>query len=337
MRPDADLRLQHLDPADHRRSPKPRTSPEHFIGIHFFSPVEKMMLVEVIMGEKTGDAGAGRRRSTSCARSRRRRSWSTTRAASTPTAASATISREGHMMLAEGVPPAMIENVGQDGRHAGRAAVAQRRGGDRPRLRRSCRRPSRTSATAAVDPGAGAAARRDGRTSMAASAARTARASTTIRRRARRRSGPDSRTSQAKTLDPDAIDVAELKQRFLVVQALEAARTVEEGIVTDPREADVGSILGFGFAPFTGGTLSYIDGMGAEHFVALCDALAANHGARFRPPRCCATWRRRARASTGASPRGQRPRPKAFADIASAAKPYGLRSAWMVRSFCSSP
>src|SRR5690606_21005602 len=55
------------------------------------------------------------------------------------------------------------------------------------------------------------------------------------------------------------IDVETLKQRFLVTIALEAARTVEEGIVTDPREADVGSILGFGFAPYTGGTLSYID------------------------------------------------------------------------------
>ena len=61
--------------------------------------------------------------------------------------------------------------------------------------------------------------------------------------------------------------MAELKQRLLAVQALEAARTFEEGVVTDPREADVGSILGFGFAPFTGGTLSYIDGMGAKAFV----------------------------------------------------------------------
>ena len=65
--------------------------------------------------------------------------------------------------------------------------------------------------------------------------------------------------------------------------ALEAARTVEEGIVTDPREADVGSILGFGFAPYTGGTLSYIDGMGVKTFVALCETLAARHGDRFAP------------------------------------------------------
>ena len=66
----------------------------------------------------------------------------------------------------------------------------------------------------------------------------------------------------------------ELKQRLLVTQALEAARTVEEGVITDPREADVGSILGFGFAPYTGGALSYIDFMGAKAFVALCERLA---------------------------------------------------------------
>src|SRR5262249_41171672 len=56
--------------------------------------------------------------------------------------------------------------------------------------------------------------------------------------------------------DPAKIDVEVLKQRFLFAIALEAARVMEEGIVTDPREADVGSILAFGFAPYTGGTLS---------------------------------------------------------------------------------
>jgi 3-hydroxyacyl-CoA dehydrogenase/enoyl-CoA hydratase/3-hydroxybutyryl-CoA epimerase len=90
---------------------------------------------------------------------------------------------------------------------------------------------------------------------------------------------------QKTKLDPDTIDIAELKQRFLVVQALEAARAVEEKVITDPREADVGSILGFGFAPFTGGTLSYIDGMGVAAFVDLAKALAKKHGERFKPCR----------------------------------------------------
>ena len=81
------------------------------------------------------------------------------------------------------------------------------------------------------------------------------------------------------------------------MQALETARCFEEGVLTDVREADVGSILGFGFAPFSGGTLSYIDMMGTKRFVELCEKLgeeirralcaveaAARHGrARTRP------------------------------------------------------
>jgi 3-hydroxyacyl-CoA dehydrogenase/enoyl-CoA hydratase/3-hydroxybutyryl-CoA epimerase len=67
------------------------------------------------------------------------------------------------------------------------------------------------------------------------------------------------------------------------VQALEAARCMEENVVTDPREADVGSILGFGFAPFSGGVLSLIDGIGAKTFVARAEALAIQYGSRFAP------------------------------------------------------
>jgi 3-hydroxyacyl-CoA dehydrogenase/enoyl-CoA hydratase/3-hydroxybutyryl-CoA epimerase len=83
----------------------------------------------------------------------------------------------------------------------------------------------------------------------------------------------------------DALKVDDLKSRVLVVQALEAARTVEEGVITDVREADVGSILGFGFAPFSGGTLSYIDMMGTKAFVRLCQSLAKKYGERFTPPK----------------------------------------------------
>jgi 3-hydroxyacyl-CoA dehydrogenase/enoyl-CoA hydratase/3-hydroxybutyryl-CoA epimerase len=83
--------------------------------------------------------------------------------------------------------------------------------------------------------------------------------------------------------DPDKIDVQELKNRFHAVIALEAARCVEEGVVTDVREADVGSILGFGFAPFTGGAISYIDGMGSAKFVEMVKKLQKKYGAQFKP------------------------------------------------------
>jgi 3-hydroxyacyl-CoA dehydrogenase/enoyl-CoA hydratase/3-hydroxybutyryl-CoA epimerase len=76
-----------------------------------------------------------------------------------------------------------------------------------------------------------------------------------------------------------------LKRRLLAIQALESARCVEEDVITDVREADVGSILGFGFAPFTGGTLSYIDGMGAKAFFDQCNQFAKSYGERFKPPK----------------------------------------------------
>src|SRR6202022_4484457 len=72
---------------------------------------------------------------------------------------------------------------------------------------------------------------------------------------------------QPHKLDPDAIDITELKHRLLAIQALETARCFEEGALTDVREADVGAILGFGFAPYTGGPLSWIDMLGAKGFV----------------------------------------------------------------------
>ena len=89
-------------------------------------------------------------------------------------------------------------------------------------------------------------------------------------------------------------DVKELQTRMLVIQALETARCVEEGVVTHAEDGDIGSIFGWGFPPYTGGTLSYVDTMGIEAFVAECDRLAAIHGERF----AVSDWLR-ARAKAG--------------------------------------
>jgi 3-hydroxyacyl-CoA dehydrogenase/enoyl-CoA hydratase/3-hydroxybutyryl-CoA epimerase len=77
--------------------------------------------------------------------------------------------------------------------------------------------------------------------------------------------------------------VDELKKRFLYVQALETARCTEEGVLTAPEDADIGAILGWGFAPWSGGPLSLIDTVGLEAFVAECDRLAQAYGPRFAP------------------------------------------------------
>ncbi len=68
------------------------------------------------------------------------------------------------------------------------------------------------------------------------------------------------------------------------MQAIEAARCVDEGVIKAVEDVDVGAVLGWGFAPWTGGPLSYIDTIGARSFVARADALAAALGERFEVP-----------------------------------------------------
>jgi 3-hydroxyacyl-CoA dehydrogenase/enoyl-CoA hydratase/3-hydroxybutyryl-CoA epimerase len=88
------------------------------------------------------------------------------------------------------------------------------------------------------------------------------------------------------TEDPydGAADVDDHKARLLFRQSIEAVRCVEEGVVDDPRIADVGAILGWGFASWTGGPLSYIDMLGVQNFVEHCNALSKKYGSRFSPP-----------------------------------------------------
>jgi 3-hydroxyacyl-CoA dehydrogenase/enoyl-CoA hydratase/3-hydroxybutyryl-CoA epimerase len=86
--------------------------------------------------------------------------------------------------------------------------------------------------------------------------------------------------------DPAAVALTELGERMLVVEAVESARCVEEGVLTSSADANVGSIMGIGYPPWTGGVLTYINtfpGGGLGAFVARADELAARHGERFRP------------------------------------------------------
>jgi 3-hydroxyacyl-CoA dehydrogenase/enoyl-CoA hydratase/3-hydroxybutyryl-CoA epimerase len=253
-----------------------------FIGIHFFSPVEKMMLVEIIMGKETGDEALAV--ALDYVRMIRK----------TPIVVNDTRGfyanrcvgnyvKEAHLMLMEGVPPAMIENAAKmAGMPVGPLSLNDEVAIDlawkilqatKKDLGEKAVDPQQETLLDAMVNKAGRLGRKNGKGFY------------DYPEKGQKSLWPGLRDLQPTHLDPDAIDVQELNDRILVTQALEAARTMEEGVVTDPREADVGSILGFGFAPFTGGTLSYIDFMGAKTFVALADRLAEKHGPRFAAPK----------------------------------------------------
>lgn len=79
-------------------------------------------------------------------------------------------------------------------------------------------------------------------------------------------------------------DVSAVQTRLLTVQALEAVRCIDDGVVTGPVEADVGSVFGWGFPAWTGGVISYIETVGLAAFVDRCALLTTQHGERFAAP-----------------------------------------------------
>jgi 3-hydroxyacyl-CoA dehydrogenase / enoyl-CoA hydratase / 3-hydroxybutyryl-CoA epimerase len=253
-----------------------------FIGIHFFSPVERMMLVEVIMGKNTGEAALA----TALDYVRLIRKTPIVVNDSRGFYANRCVLnyvREGHLMLVEGVPPAMIENVGRmAGMPVGPLAL-----NDEVALDLGWKILKATEADLgpeAVDQRQKALlaelVEKQGRLGR-----KNGKGFYDYPANGPKRLWPGLADLPSTKLDPDAIDIQELKHRLLAVQSLEAARCIEEGVITDVREADVGSILGWGFAPFTGGTISWIDMIGAKNFVELCQALEKKHGARFAPPK----------------------------------------------------
>jgi 3-hydroxyacyl-CoA dehydrogenase/enoyl-CoA hydratase/3-hydroxybutyryl-CoA epimerase len=187
--------------------------------------------------------------------------------------------REGHLMFAEGVPAAMIENVGRmAGMPVGPLAL-----NDEVAIDLAWNILQATEAdlgAASID-----ASQRWLLSEMVEKRGRYGRKNRKgfydYPEKAAKRLWPGLADLQAAKRDADTIDVQEIKNRLLGIQAMETTRCFEEGVLTDVREADVGSILGFGFAPFTGGTLSYIDMMGTARFLAMCDRLAAKCGPRF--------------------------------------------------------
>ncbi|MBV9433537.1 MAG: 3-hydroxyacyl-CoA dehydrogenase, partial [Hyphomicrobiales bacterium] len=253
-----------------------------FIGIHFFSPVERMLLVEVIMGKETGDKALAAALDYVRAIKKTPIVVNDARGFYANRCVGAYI-REGHLMLMEGVPAAMIENLGKmAGMPVGPLSLNDEVAVD---LAWKIVKATKAAEPQAVDP-----VQEELLSAMVETHGRLGRKNGKgfydypEKGQGRKKLWQGLKELQPEHLDPDVIDKDEIKKRFLVAQALEAARTMAEGVITDPREADVGSILGFGFAPFTGGTISYIDGMGAKRFVELAERLEKKHGPRFAPP-----------------------------------------------------
>jgi 3-hydroxyacyl-CoA dehydrogenase/enoyl-CoA hydratase/3-hydroxybutyryl-CoA epimerase len=253
--------------------------PGSFIGMHFFSPVERMPLVEIIVGKQTSQRTLARALDY-VAQLRKTpivvgdsRGFFTSRVF-------ATYWLEGQAMVGEGIAPALIENAARfAGLPVGPLAVS-----DEVSLElqyRVLRQAGDDLGTAYEYPVGWEVLRHFVED---------------LKRIGRKSGGGfyDYPPGAPKKLwqgiakeYPRALHqptVAEVQQRLLYVQALESARCLEEGVLTTAMDADVGSTLAWGFPAHTGGTLSLIDSLGAAHFVSECHRLAERHGPRFQPP-----------------------------------------------------
>ncbi|MEM6499508.1 MAG: 3-hydroxyacyl-CoA dehydrogenase NAD-binding domain-containing protein, partial [Pseudomonadota bacterium] len=255
-------------------------NPEKFVGIHFFSPVDKMMLVEIIKGEQTGDEALAMAIDYVMAIKKTPIVVNDTRGFYVNRCVMRYMN-EAWNMLIEGVPVPMIDNVAKmAGMPVGPLTLNDAVAIDLSQ--KVIRQTIADLGDEAVDPRHADLVNRlvddHGRVGKKAG-----------------KGFYDYPPKPAKaTLWPelkemypqqsvDDISVQDIKDRYLFTIAMEAARTVEEGVVSDIREADVGAILGFGFAPYTGGPLSYIDEMGLENFRARAEELAARYGSHFKP------------------------------------------------------
>lgn len=259
--------------------------PETFIGIHFFSPVEKMPLVEIIRGEKTSDAAAAvamdyvKLISKTPIVVNDSRGFYTSRVFGTYT-------REAFCMLAEGISPAVVENVGKaTGMPMGPLELIDMVGIDTGHkiTHETIKEVGWEEMLAKGEPAKALdvidwiveKAKRPGQKAGKGFYDYDEKNKPT-------RIWPEVYEKFPSNGAP--VDREELRKRFLHIQAIETLRCMEEGVVTAADDADVGSIFGWGFAPFYGGVISYVETVGLPTFLAECDALAEKHGKRFQAP-----------------------------------------------------
>ncbi|MFT4151260.1 MAG: 3-hydroxyacyl-CoA dehydrogenase NAD-binding domain-containing protein [Paracoccaceae bacterium] len=259
---------------------KASNRPDQFIGIHFFSPVDKMMLVEIIKGRATGDVAVAK--ALDFVRQIRK----------TPIVVNDArffyanrciipYINEGLRMVAEGVEPAMVENAAKlVGMPLGPLQLI-----DETSIDLGVKIAKATKAAmgdaypdAAVDEVVFWMADQ-GRMGRKANAGFYAYDAT-----GKRGDLWEGLAAQYPVADTQP-ELTEVQHRLLMAQVLEAVRALEDGVLTDIREGDVGAILGWGFAPWSGGPFGWLDIIGEAKAVAICDALTAKFGPRFAAPK----------------------------------------------------
>ncbi|WP_266362539.1 3-hydroxyacyl-CoA dehydrogenase NAD-binding domain-containing protein [Tellurirhabdus rosea] len=251
--------------------------PENFIGIHFFSPVDKMQLVEIIVGRQTSDYALAV--AVDYVRKIRKtpivvndsRGFYTSRCFGV-------YSSEGMELLEDGVSPVLIENAGRDaGMPVGPLAVTDEVALDLV---------YKIAAQSIKD---GALTEDD--TSYQVSKKFVELGRVGKKGKAGFYEYPEDGSKkfiwpglkEHFPLTEQQPPIEEVKKRLLYRQALETVRCLEEGVIRTKLDADIGSILAWGFPAYTGGTLSFVDFVGTETFVRECDRLADAYGERFRP------------------------------------------------------
>ena len=254
--------------------------PANFIGIHFFSPVHKMNLVEIIKGKETGDEAVAK--ALDFVRQIKK----------TPIVVNDArffyanrciipYLNEAMTMVGEGVSPSLIENAAKQ---LG-MPVAPLQLTDETSLELGHRIMSATKAQMGdmyVATGAD-----DVLTRMFEDEGRAGRKNQKgfydYDEKGKRQGLWKGLGDNFPVADEQpALD--EVKNRLILAQVLEAVRAMEEDVLVDIREGDVGAILGWGFAPWSGGPLSWIDLTGPAKVVEICDRLEAEHGERFKAP-----------------------------------------------------
>jgi 3-hydroxyacyl-CoA dehydrogenase/enoyl-CoA hydratase/3-hydroxybutyryl-CoA epimerase len=254
--------------------------PDRFIGIHFFSPVDKMMLVEIIKGQQTGPVAIAK--ALDFVRQIRK----------TPIVVNDArffyanrciipYINEGIRMVAEGVNPVLVENAAKMmGMPLGPLQLVDETSID---LGVKIAKATRAAMGDAYPDGAVdevlfwmADQGRLGRKSNAGFYAYGEDG---------KRQGLWDGLAARHPQTEDQPDLTTVQHRLMFAQTLEAVRAFEDGVLEDIREGDVGAILGWGFAPWSGGPFAWLDMLGAARAVQICDRLAADHGDRFAAPK----------------------------------------------------